>query len=386
MTQAYIVEALRTAGGRRGGALKDWHPADMGAAILDALVARSGVDPAAVEDVIVGCVSQAGEQSFHIGRNMVLASTLPESVPAVTIDRQCGSSQQALHFAAQAVMSGTQDIVIAAGVESMTRVPMGIPTMLAMQAGIGIGPWSQAIKDRFGVDQFSQFTGAEMMVDKYGFDRETLDAFALGSHHKAAAATEAGAFRAEIVPLPVQGGLHDRDEGIRADASMEGLGQLKTIAPDGRITAGNASQICDGASGVMVVSERALSQHGLTPLARIDNLTVTAGDPVIMLDEPINATRRALHRSGRRLEDIDLFEVNEAFAPVPLAWLRELGGDAVRLNVNGGAIALGHPLGASGTKLMATLVHALHARGARFGLQTMCEGGGIANVTIVERV
>ena len=384
MAQAYIVEALRTAGGKRGGALRGWHPADMGAEILNALAARSGIDPAAIDDVIVGCVSQVGEQSFHIGRNMVLASSLPDSVPAVTIDRQCGSSQQALHFAAQAVMSGTQDVVIAAGVESMTRVPMGTPVILPMQAGIGIGPWTQRIKDRYGVDQFSQFTGAEMMASKYGFGRDDLDAFALDSHRKAAAATEAGAFDREILPLEVDDGLHTRDEGIRADASLEGLAELKTIAPDGVITAGNASQICDGASGVLVVSERALKEHGLTPIARIDHLTVTGGDPVIMLDEPIRATRRALERSGRSIAEIDLYEVNEAFAPVPLAWLKEIGADPARLNVNGGAIALGHPLGASGAKLMATLVHALRARGKRFGLQTMCEGGGIANVTIVE--
>jgi acetyl-CoA C-acetyltransferase len=302
----------------------------------------------------------------------------------VTIDRQCGSSQQALHFAAQAVMSGTQDVVIAAGVESMTRVPMGTPVILPMQAGIGIGPWTQRIKDRYGVDQFSQFTGAEMMASKYGFGRGDLDAFALESHRKAAAATEAGAFDREILPLAVDDGTHSRDEGIRADASLEGLAELKTIAPDGVITAGNASQICDGASGVLVVSERAITEHGLTPIARIDHLTVTGGDPVIMLDEPIRATRRALERSGRGLADLDLYEVNEAFAPVPLAWLKEIGADPARLNVNGGAIALGHPLGASGTKLMTTLVHALRARGKRFGLQTMCEGGGIANVTIVE--
>ena len=384
MTHAYIVEALRTAGGKRGGALRGWHPADMGAEILDALAAGSGIDPAAIDDVIVGCVSQIGEQSFHIGRNMVLASSLPDSVPAVTIDRQCGSSQQALHFAAQAVMSGTQDVVIAAGVESMTRVPMGTPVILPMQAGIGTGPWSKAIKDRYGVTEFSQFTGAEMMASKYGFGREDLDAFALDSYRKAVAATEAGAFESEILPLTVDEGVHARDEGIRADASLEGLAELKTIAPDGVITAGNASQICDGASGVLVVSERALKEHGLTPIARIDHLTVTGGDPVIMLDEPIRATRRALERSGRRIADIDLYEVNEAFAPVPLAWLKEIGADPGRLNVNGGAIALGHPLGASGTKLMATLVHALRARGKRLGLQTMCEGGGIANVTIVE--
>jgi acetyl-CoA C-acetyltransferase len=389
MAEAYIVEALRTAGGRRGGALREWHPADLGAAVLDALVTRSGIDPAAIEDVIVGCVSQVGEQSFHIGRNMVMASDLPDSVPAVSIDRQCGSSQQALHFAAQAVMSGTQDVVIAAGVESMTRVPMGTPVILPMQAGIGIGPWPQSIKGRYGVEQFSQFTGAEMMAQIYGFDREQLDRFALSSHQKAAAATDSEAFEREIVildGLDKEGQVrrHDRDEGIRTDASLAALGELKTVAPDGMITAGNASQVCDGASGVLVVSEAALKQHGLKPLARIDNLTVTAGDPVIMLEEPIPATRRALERSGRKLDEIDLYEVNEAFAPVPLAWLKELGADPARLNVNGGAIALGHPLGASGTKLMATLVHALRARDKRFGLQTMCEGGGIANVTIVE--
>ena len=389
MAEAYIVEALRTAGGRRGGALREWHPADLGASVLDALVQRSGIDPAAIEDVIVGCVSQVGEQSFHIGRNMVMASDLPDSVPAVSIDRQCGSSQQALHFAAQAVMSGTQDVVIAAGVESMTRVPMGTPVILPMQAGIGIGPWPQSIKGRYGVDQFSQFTGAEMMAQIYGFTREELDQYALSSHGKAAAAADNGAFEREIVEvdgLDREGNSrrHSRDEGIRADASLEALAELKTVAPDGMITAGNASQVCDGASGVLVVSESALKQHGLSPIARIDNLTVTAGDPVIMLQEPIPATRRALQRSGRKLDEIDLYEVNEAFAPVPLAWLKELGADPDRLNVNGGAIALGHPLGASGTKLMATLVHGLRARGKRFGLQTMCEGGGIANVTIVE--
>ena len=389
MAEAYIVEALRTAGAKRGGALRDWHPADLGAAVLDALVERSGVDPAAIEDVIAGCVGQVGEQSFHIGRNMVMASSLPDSVPAVSIDRQCGSSQQALHFAAQAVLSGTQDVVVACGVESMTRVPMGSPVILAAQAGMGIGPWPASIKQRYGVEQFSQFTGAEMIARQYDFQRDQLDAFALDSHRKAVAATDAGAFEREIVVIDgvdKEGNAvrHDRDEGIRRDASLEGLGELKTLVPNGVITAGNASQICDGASGVLVVSERALKEHGLKPLARIDSLAVTAGDPVVMLMEPIPATRRALERGGRALGDIDLFEVNEAFAPVPMAWLHDLGADPDRLNVNGGAIALGHPLGASGTKLMATLVHALRARGKRFGLQTMCEGGGIANATIVE--
>jgi acetyl-CoA C-acetyltransferase len=389
MAEAYIVAAARTAGGKRGGALRDWHPADMAAEVLDALVARSGVDPAVVEDVIMGCVGQAGEQAFHVGRNAVLASSLPQSVPAVTIDRQCGSSQQAIQFAAQAVMSGTQDVVIASGVESMTRVPMGLPFTLPMQHGIGAGPFSQRIQEKFGVAMFSQFVGAEMIAEKYQFRKEELDAFALDSHLKAARATDAGAFAEEIVPLRIvdaegKEALHTRDEGIRAGSTLESIASVKLLKEGGKISAANASQICDGASGVLVVSERALKEHGLTPLARIVNLTVTGGDPVIMLEEVIPATRRALERSGMKIGDIDLYEVNEAFAPVPLAWLREIGADPARLNVNGGAIALGHPLGASGTKLMTTLLHALRARGARYGLQTMCEGGGLANVTIVE--
>ena len=384
MPDAFIVAAVRSAGGKRDGALKDWHPVDMGAAVLDALVERTGVDPAAIDDVIVGCVGQIGEQAFHVGRNMVLASSLPDSVPAVSIDRQCGSSQQSVHFAAQAVMSGTQDLVIAAGVESMSRVPMGAPVLLPMQAGIGTGPWPKSIQDGYQVTEFTQFRGAEMMANKYGFSREELDAFALDSHRKAAAATQAGAFDAEILPLAVNGHDHRSDEGIRYDASLEGLATLRTLVPDGVITAGNASQICDGAAGVLVASEQAVKVHGLKPLARIDHLTVTAGDPVIMLDEPIRATRTALERSGRSIAGIDLYEVNEAFAPVPLAWLQQIGADPERLNVHGGAIALGHPLGASGAKLMTTLVHALHRHGKRLGLQTMCEGGGIANVTIVE--
>ena len=389
MAEAYIVAAARTAGGRKGGALKDWHPADMAAEVLDALVERSGIDPAAIEDVIMGCVGQAGEQAFHIGRNAVLASSLPTSVPAVSIDRQCGSSQQAIQFAAQAVMSGTQDVVIASGVESMTRVPMGLPFTLPLQHGIGTGPFSRRIQERFGVRMFSQFDGAEMIAEKHQLRKEALDAFALDSHRKAARATEAGAFDAEIVPLEIvrddgSTAIHTRDEGIRYDATLEGIASVKPIREGGRITAANASQICDGASGVLVVSEAALKAHGLTPMARIVNLTVTGGDPVIMLEEIIPATRRALARSGMKIDEIDLYEVNEAFAPVPLAWLQETGADPARLNVNGGAIALGHPLGASGTKLMTTLLHALKARGRRYGLQTMCEGGGLANVTIVE--
>jgi acetyl-CoA C-acetyltransferase len=384
MAEAYIVEAVRTAGGRRNGALSGWHPADLGGEVLNAIIDRSGIDPAAVEDVIVGCVSQAGEQSWHIGRNMVLASRLPPSVPAVTLDRQCGSSQQAIHFAAQAVMSGTQDMVIAAGVESMSRVPMGSPATLAAQAGLGVGPYSKRIQERFGVAEFSQFVGAQMIAEKYGFSRETLDAYALESHRQAASATRAGAFRDEIVPVAIEGGMHTEDQGIRYDATADSIGSVKLLNPDGVLSAANASQICDGASAVLVVNEAALRRHGLTPLARIHQMTVTAGDPVVMLEEPIGATKRALSRAGMHINDIDLFEVNEAFAPIPLAWLQGVGADPAKMNVNGGGIALGHPLGATGAKLMATLVHALRARGKRYGLQTMCEGGGMANVTIVE--
>jgi acetyl-CoA C-acetyltransferase len=385
MAEAYIVDAVRTAGGRRNGKLIGWHPADLAGHVLDALVQRTGIDPAAIEDVIMGCVTQAGEQSVQVGRNAVLASGLPTSVPAVTIDRQCGSSQQALHFAAQAVMSGTQDVVIAAGVESMSRVPMG----LARIPGSDYDPNSRRLLERFGVTGFSQFTGAEMISKKHGFSREDLDAFGLQSHRKAAAATLSGAFDPEIVPTPItlpdgKPAVHTKDEGIRYDASPESMAGVKLLQEGGTITAATASQICDGASGVLVVSDAALKAHGLTPLARIVGLTVTAGDPVIMLEEPLFATEKALKRAGMRIGDIDLYEVNEAFAPVPLAWLKALDADPEKLNVNGGAIALGHPLGASGTKLMATLVNALRARGKRYGLQTMCEGGGVANVTIIE--
>ena len=389
MAEAYIVAATRTAGAKRGGALRGWHPADLAGRVLDELVRRAAVDGAAVDDVIMGCVSQAGEQSAQIGRSAVLASGLPDSVPAVTIDRQCGSSQQALHFAAQAVMSGAQDMVIAAGVESMTRVPMGLPMTGAAAVGAGAMPWPAAVLERFQVPMFSQFTGAEMMARKYDLSKDAMDAFALDSHRRAAAATESGAFRDEILVLDGEDSegnrvVHDRDEGIRPNATLEGIAGVKLLAEGGRISAATASQICDGASGVLVVGSQALKDHGLTPLARIHAMTVTAGDPVIMLEEPIPATARALERAGMSVGDIDLFEVNEAFASVPLAWLKATGADPDRMNVNGGAIALGHPLGASGTKLMATLVHGLRARGKRFGLQTMCEGGGIDNVTIVE--
>ena len=392
MPEAFIVAAARTAGGRRNGRLAGWHPADLAAQVLNALVERTGADPALVEDVIMGCVGQAGEQASNIARNAVLASKLPESVPATSVDRQCGSSQQALHFAAQAVMSGSMDIVIAAGVESMTRVPMGLPTTLPLKNGLGFYV-SPLMARRYPDVQFSQFTGAEMIARNYGIEKAELDAYALRSHRNAIAATKAGHFEREIVPVAVRmadgtetGELHTVDEGIRHDATLESIAAVKLIAEGGRCTAATASQICDGASGLMVVNERGLKTLGVQPLARIHHMSVMGHDPVIMLEAPIPATRRALAKAGMKIGDIDLYEVNEAFAPVPLAWLQTLDADPARLNVNGGAIALGHPLGASGTKLMATLVHALGQRGKRYGLQTMCEGGGMANVTIVERL
>jgi acetyl-CoA C-acetyltransferase len=391
MNEAYIVAAVRTAGGKRGGSLSGWHPVDLAAQVIDALLARTDADPALVEDVIMGCVSQVGEQSTNVARNAVLASRLPESVPGTSVDRQCGSSQQALHFAAQAVMSGTMDVVMAAGVESMSRVPMFTPHSLPLKAGLG-EYMSPAIRRRYpDIAQFSQFTGAEMMAAKYGLAKEALDAYALDSHRRAAQATRSGAFVDEILPVPVRNAddpgsatLHEVDEGVRFEASAEGIASVKRLQEGGVITAANASQICDGAAGVMVVSERGLKALGAAPLARVHHLSLLGHGPVIMLEAPIPATARALERAGLRIDDIDLFEVNEAFASVPLAWLKATGADPARLNVRGGAIALGHPLGASGARLMTTLVHALRQTGKRYGLQTMCEGGGMANVTIVE--
>ena len=390
MAEAYIVEAVRTAGGKRGGKLAGWHPVDLAARVLDAVVERSGIDGSAVDDVIMGCVSQGGQQAMQVGRNAVLATRhLGERTPAVTIDRQCGSSQQAMQFAAQAGRSGTQDVGIAAGVDSMTRVPMGSTAMFHAKEGLGTYK-SPGLEAKYPGVQWSQFMGAEMIVKKHGFSKDDLDRFALESHRRAAAATQGGRFDDEIVALEIETAdgteQHRTDEGIRFDATLEGIAGVKLLQEGGSITAASASQICDGASAVLIVSERALKEHGLTPIGRIHNLTVTAGDPVIMLEEPLFATERALHRAGMKIEDIDLYEVNEAFAPVPLAWLKHTGADPEKLNVHGGAIALGHPLGASGTKLMATLLNALKARGGRYGLQTMCEGGGVANVTIVERL
>ena len=392
MQEAYIVAIVRTAGGRRGGKLSGWHPTELAAQVLDALVERASMDGALVEDVIMGCVGQAGEQSSNIGRNAVLASKLPDSVPGTSIDRQCGSSQQAIHFAAQAVLSGAMDVVIAAGVESMTRVPMGSPGALALKAGMGHYQ-SPAINRRYGDVPFSQFLGAEMVASKYGLARDELDRYALQSHQRAAAATEASRFDDEIVPIPVRTAdgedtseMHKVDEGIRFDATLEGIGSVKLLKEGGVVTAANASQICDGASGVLVVNERGLKALGVKPLARIHHMSLLGHDPVIMLEAPIPATERALNKAGMKIDAIDLFEVNEAFASVPLAWLKATGADPERLNVNGGAIALGHPLGASGAKLMTTLVSELGRQGKRYGLQTMCEGGGMANVTIVERL
>jgi acetyl-CoA C-acetyltransferase len=394
MPEAFIVAALRTAGARKGGRLAGWHPADLAAQVLDALVERNDIDPASIDDVILGCVGQAGEQSSNIARNAVLASKLPESVPGVSVDRQCGSSQQALHFAAQAVMSGAMDLVMAGGVESMTRVPMGLPATLPFKHGFG-SYMSPALQARYPGVQFSQFMGAELLAQKYALSKDALDEYALQSHQRAAAATREGRFEEEIVPIEVRnadglptGETHAADEGIRFDASREGIASVKLLQEGGRVTAATSSQICDGAAALLVANERGLTTlgHAVKPLAVVRQMTVIGHDPVVMLEGPVPATPVALRKAGLALDDIDLFEVNEAFASVPLAWLAATGANSARLNVNGGAIALGHPLGASGAKLMTTLVHALHARAARYGLQTMCEGGGLANVTIVERV
>jgi acetyl-CoA C-acetyltransferase len=395
MAEAYIIAAARTAGGRKGGRLSGWHPADLAGKILDELICRAKIDPALVEDVIMGCVGQVGEQASNIARNAILSSSLPESVPGTSVDRQCGSSQQALHFAAQAVMSGTMDVVIAAGVESMTRVPMTMATALPLKNGFGYFV-SPRMKQRYPNVEFSQFTGAEMMAEKYGLSRDQLDAYSYDSHQRAIAAARSGFFDNEIVPVEVRmadgaGGVGDNsqhmvDEGIRFDGTLDGIRAVKTIKEGGVITAANASQVCDGAAGVMVVSEKALKALGVKPLARIHHMSVIGHDPVIMLEAPIPATLQALKKTGLTINDIDLFEVNEAFASVPAAWLKVTGADPARLNVNGGAIALGHPLGASGAKLMTTLIYALRRSNKRYGLQTMCEGGGLANVTIVERL
>ncbi|MBP6112121.1 MAG: acetyl-CoA C-acetyltransferase [Sphingobium sp.] len=390
MAEAFIVAVARSAGGKRDGRLAGMHPVDLAAEVIRDVVKRAEADPSLIEDVILGCACPGGQQGANIGRYAALVAGLPETTPGTTVDRQCGSSQQALHFAAATVMSGLQDVVIAAGIESMTRVPMGLPWTLA--AKHGFGSWrSPGFDAIYGSGTITQFAGAEMMAAKYGFSREDLDAYAFESHKRAAAATREGRFRSEIVPITVTSTdgetiEHSVDEGIRFDASLEKIASMKTLQEGGVITAANASQICDGAAALLVVNENGLKALGAKPMARIHHMTVLGGDPVIMLEAPIPATQRALERSGMAIGDIDLYEVNEAFAPVPLAWAKALNADPARMNINGGGIALGHPLGASGAKLMATLVSALHDRGGRYGLQTMCEAGGMANVTIVERL
>lgn len=385
MTEAFIVDAVRTAGGRRNGRLSGKHPADLGGIVIDALLNRTGVDPQLIDDVIYGCVSQIGPQTFNIARTSILSSRLPESVPGVSIDRQCGSSQQAIHFAAQAVMSGTQDLIIAGGVESMSQVPIGAPMSLAKDLP---SPFAGILGQRYPGETFSQFLGAERVAAKYGVTREELAQFAYDSHVKGAAATKAGNFREEIIPVEVEieGKMlvHDTDEGIRWEPDYDAMLNLAPLDPNGIISAAFASQICDGASGVLVASAKAVKELGLKPLARVHAMAVAGSDPTMVLEGPIPATEKVLARAGMAIDQIDLYEVNEAFGSVPLAWAKALGADLKKLNVNGGAQALGHPLGATGSKLAGTLIYELRRRGGRYGLLAICEGLGTANATIFE--
>ena len=391
MAEAFIVDAVRTAGGRKDGRLSKIHPADLGGTVLDALAERTGIDPAQVEDVTFGCVSQSGAQSGNIGRTAVLSSGFPQTVPGTTVDRQCGSGQQAMHFAAQAVMSGTQDLVIAGGVESMTQVPIGAAIVDSLKAGHGFPFNGNKLLARYDNFKFSQFTGAEMLAKKHGLTRDELDEFAYQSHVKAARATREGRFEREIVPVQVEldtgdRELHTVDEGIRMNPNLDKIKALQPLAEGGLITAASSSQICDGAAALLLANEQGLKANGLKPRARIRNLTVVGDDPVIMLEGPIPATQKALARTGLSVGDIDLFEVNEAFGSVPLSWRKVIGVDIAKLNVNGGAQALGHPLGATGAKLMATLLSELERTGGKLGLLAICEGGGTANCTIIERL
>jgi acetyl-CoA acyltransferase len=377
-----ICSAVRSPVGKRGAGLAGTHSVDLSAHVLNALVERTGIDPAVVDDVIWGCVTQVGEQTFNIGRNAVLAAGWPESVPGTTIDRQCGSSQQSVHFAAAAVISGQCDVVVAGGVEVMSRVPMG--SGVDQGAGVPLGPM---FLQRYDGVFPNQGVGAEMMARRWGLSRTQCDEYSLGSHGKAAAAQDAGLFEAEIAPIPTEAGMVKADEGIRRGSTLEKLGTLPTpFAEDGVITAGNASQISDGSAALLVTTPDRAAELGLTPLVRVHTAVLAGDDPVIMLTAPILASAKALARSGLSIEDIGAFEVNEAFAPVPIAWLAETGADPSRLNPQGGAIALGHPLGGSGARLMTTLIHRMRRDGIRYGLQTMCEGGGTANATILELV
>jgi acetyl-CoA acyltransferase len=391
MPTAVIVDAVRTPGGKRNGKLKNWHPVDLASEALKAIASRNNLDPALIDDVIMGCVSQVGEQAFNVGRSAVLAAGWPESVPATTIDRQCGSSQQALHFAAQGVMSGAYDIVIAAGVEVMSRVTMG--SSIGKDSGWPFGPRVAERYEPVGGLK-NQGIGAEMIADMWDVSREDLDTFSAESHRRAAQATAEGRFDREIVPVYVRDDegsptdeLMTTDEGIRPDSSAATLANLKpAFKEDGKVTAGNSSQITDGASAVLIMSEEKAKELGYTPRAKFHTFALAGVDPVTMLTGPIPATRKVLERAGLTLDDIDLIEINEAFASVVLAWQKELDVDLSKVNVNGGAIALGHPLGASGAKLCATLLNELERTGGRYGLLTMCEGGGLANATIIERV
>lgn len=383
MPEAYIIDAARTPVGRRRGALAAAHPVDLAAHVIGALVERNGVDPASVDDVILGCLDNIGPQAGDIARTAALAAGLPETVPGVTIDRQCGSSQQAVHFAAQAVMSGTADLIVAGGVQNMSQIPL----MSSVTAGEAFGvrdPYSGSTRwrARYGDETISQFRGAEMIAEKWGIDREAMEQYALESHRRALQAIAGGRFAAEILPYQQM----TTDEGPRADTTPERMAALPSLTPGGRLSAAVASQISDGASGMLIASAEAVRRHDLAPRARIHHLTVLGADPVMMLAAPIPATERALERTGMRIDDFDVFEVNEAFAPVVMAWLQETGADPERVNPNGGAIALGHPIGATGTRLMTTMLHELERSGGRYGLQTMCEGGGQANVTIIERL
>jgi len=379
---AYVVSAVRTPVGRRGGGLAQAHPADLGAHVLSAVVERVGVDPGGVDDVIMGCVDQVGAQASNIARTAVLSAGFPEYVPATTIDRQCGSSQQAAHFAAQAVASGTQDLVIAAGVEVMSLVPLGTATTAGRDAGLGEPRSGEGWRSRFGDEVFSQFTGAELIAEHWSINRDQMERFALESHQRAIRAADEGLFDAEIVPWE---GI-TRDEGPRPDSTLEKMQSLQPLIPGGRLTAAVSSQISDGAAALLIASQRAVDEHGLTPLARISAIDVVGSDPRFMLSGPIPATSRILDKAGLTMSDIGHFEVNEAFAPVILAWAKELDADLSATNPLGGAIALGHPLGATGARLMTTLVHSMNRTGTQRGLQVMCEGGGMANATLLELV
>jgi acetyl-CoA C-acetyltransferase len=381
VSEAYIVGAVRSPVGKRNGGLAAVHPVDLAAHVLRELIARTSVDPAAVEDVIMGCVSQVGPQAIDIARNAWLSAGLPESVPGVTVDRQCGSSQQAVHFAAQAVLSGTQDIVIAAGVESMSMVPMGSTVSVPHKQGMAL-PFGQGWRDRYGDQEISQFRGAQLMCEKWGIKRAELEEYSLESHARAIRAIDEGRFARETTPV---GGL-TTDEGPRRDSTLEKMAELQPLRPGWELTAATASQISDGSAAVLIASAAAVRRHGFVPRARVHALAVTGADPVYMLTGPIPATEQVLAKGYLTIDDIDVFEVNEAFAPVPIAWARDTGAPLAKTNPNGGAIALGHPLGGTGAILMTKLLHELERSGGRYGLQTMCEGGGQANATIIERL